>query len=267
MKTCIPSQPSTIQRLYRAIRKKVLTFVWMRKNVSPVASDYGVLLTPNWADATFRYCVFASYGTFYSEYLQSLTGTFDFLDIGANQGIYSLIAAKNPSCRSVHAFEPVPKLAGLIEVNAALNGVHKVRVHMAAVSNQSGCRIAILDPRHTGGTQISTRESVEHLSDRGDRTVEKHEVTCVSTSYIESLLESSPPAVHVKIDVEGHEKHVFDALLACEHFCKIKSIFYEVDLKWMNPDSIATNLSARGFNRFTKIGEGTHHDMLATKDP
>jgi FkbM family methyltransferase len=60
-----------------------------------------------------------------------------FLDIGANTGVYSILAA---SCvgpqGTIDAFEPVEATAARLEEQAALNGLERMRVHRLAVSDR-----------------------------------------------------------------------------------------------------------------------------------
>ena len=62
----------------------------------------------------------------------------NFLDVGANVGVYTILAA---SCigegGSVDAFEPVDATARRIEEQVALNGLGNVEVHRLAVGNQN----------------------------------------------------------------------------------------------------------------------------------
>ncbi|MEM1269381.1 MAG: FkbM family methyltransferase [Bacteroidota bacterium] len=60
------------------------------------------------------------------------------LDIGANIGYYSLLAALyNPEAQ-VHCFEPIPEIVSYIEKNLALNRVGSVHVHPIALSSTAG---------------------------------------------------------------------------------------------------------------------------------
>ena len=62
------------------------------------------------------------------------------LDIGANTGFYSLLAAGfHPDVR-VHAFEPVPDIAAILVENLKLNGFapEAVRVNRVAVGSENG---------------------------------------------------------------------------------------------------------------------------------
>jgi len=63
----------------------------------------------------------------------------NFLDIGANTGVYSILAS---ACIGplgyIDAFEPVERTAARIEEQAALNGLDRLHVHRLAVSDRVG---------------------------------------------------------------------------------------------------------------------------------
>lgn len=60
-----------------------------------VNSYYDIKLTPMWGDNTFKFCYCGGYGDFFANYLRNLDKNFVFIDIGANQGLYSIIAGNN----------------------------------------------------------------------------------------------------------------------------------------------------------------------------
>ena len=86
-----------------------------------VTSRYGVRMRANWQDRTFQYCRYATSGHVLSDYLAAQDAPFAFVDIGANQGLYSLLAAQNPHCAAAIAFEPVAATFALLQDNIALN--------------------------------------------------------------------------------------------------------------------------------------------------
>lgn len=60
------------------------------------------------------------------------------VDVGANTGLFSLLAGSlNKNC-IIHAFEPFPSAANLLESNLKENGFKNVRVTRAALSDHSG---------------------------------------------------------------------------------------------------------------------------------
>ena len=60
------------------------------------------------------------------------------IDVGANTGLFALLAAKaNPACR-VWAFEPVPFIFDMLERNIRLNGLTNLQAVAAAVADATG---------------------------------------------------------------------------------------------------------------------------------
>ena len=74
-------------------------------------------------DATFKLGVLGRYGfDLYNLLVHEIPGQFVFLDIGANNGLYSFIAQKNCNCKRVDAFEPNPFVFNFLEINNKKNG-------------------------------------------------------------------------------------------------------------------------------------------------
>jgi FkbM family methyltransferase len=62
-----------------------------------------------------------------------------YLDIGANMGLFSLIAARRVGAKGqVHAVEPCSATFRRLEENLRLNGLRNVRPHQLAISDQPG---------------------------------------------------------------------------------------------------------------------------------
>ena len=56
-----------------------------------------------------------SYGFFYKNFLTKRNNLFSFIDIGANQGLYSICDALNKNCKLIFAFEPIDKTFELLK--------------------------------------------------------------------------------------------------------------------------------------------------------
>jgi FkbM family methyltransferase len=119
-----------------------------------------------------------------------------FADVGANQGEYSLFAAKRLSSGRVLAFEPLPVIIAQLQGNIRLNGFTNVQVFEAGLSDAPG-QVAIhelegdnegLATLHPGGRKpvSSTHISLETL----DRVAEAEGLRRLD---------------FVKIDIEGEE--------------------------------------------------------------
>ncbi|MDQ3875336.1 MAG: FkbM family methyltransferase [Actinomycetota bacterium] len=123
-----------------------------------------------------------------------------FVDVGANIGLVSLLAARlvGPS-GVVHAVEPQPRLAELIRRSAALNSFEHVLVHEVALSDREASVPLWLRKGHTG---MATLESP--FDDDGGRSIDVD--TRPAAEFLAEVCSARPRLV--KIDVEGHESAV-----------------------------------------------------------
>jgi|GEM_PF-3500416 methyltransferase, FkbM family len=118
-------------------------------------------------------------------------------DCGANLGVFSAYAASR-GC-AVHAFEPIPELAGLMEKTAALYP-GKIHIHRAAVGAEEGeCAFAV--------SRLNAAWNV-----KGDTDSDGHEADSV-TVRITSLdrfvaVHNLPALDYIKSDIEGDERNL-----------------------------------------------------------
>lgn len=233
-----------------------------RLGLPVVRSEYGIRLAANWRDATFRLYAEGGYGNFLSDRIGSRRTPFVFFDIGANQGLYSILAARNPVCTGIYAFEPVPTTAALLRRNVSLNpsGVG-VRVIPSAISAIDGPLTIAVHPGHTGGARLTDQNA------SSSHDIDLIEIQSTSRHGLDALECDGSVAIVVKIDVEGHEETVLTELLASRHAPRISEIFYECDEGWVDPARLEHILRQAGFSRFTRIGEGRHYDVLAERGP
>lgn len=114
-----------------------------------------------------------------------------FLDLGANIGWYSLIAAQIVGKRGkVIAFEPASDNASLLVANKNLNEFSQIDIHQMAVSNKNESAFLIRNDKNLGDYQLVTGKG-------GD----------VETVTLDAYLSSEDFAKIklVKIDIQGHE--------------------------------------------------------------
>lgn len=244
-------------KVRRVLYRKIWTAYSTLTHGKYVRSEYGILMRANWRDRTFGLCISGSYGAFYSHHLENLNLPFVFLDIGANQGLYSILAAKNENCICVFAFEPVTKTFGFLVDNISQNDlVHRIRPVKAAISSRSGHMTIEVDKNHSG------RSSVDRKLEA--RSTYSETINLLRPSNIDSRLPETGEIV-AKVDVEGHELVVITELVGCKFFRRVESVFYEVDERWTDPNEIETVLRNGGLRHFVKIGSGTHYDVLASR--
>ena len=221
-----------------------------------VRSEYGILLRKNWLDATFHFCSKGSYDHFLADFLRHQQKPFALLDIGANQGLYSILAGLNPNCQQVLAFEPVSNTYSLLTANIIINGVADVVTPlMAAVSLSTGQASITKKPGHSGAASLRPLSGWFRLTET------------IATLGPDALRELLPAAVDIiiKVDVEGHEKTVFDALSQAGILESATAVFYEVNPQWSQESALKTLLQAHGFTGFTRTSSRPCHDVLATR--
>jgi len=227
-------------------------------NISCIKSYYGVYLRTKWTDATFLFCCLGRYGDRFSDYLDSLETDFTFIDIGANQGLYTLIAARNPRCQDVIAFEPVADSYEYLQDNLRINRAgNKVRTVNAAVSDVTGNTEIAVKPGHSGAASLRSTKAAWFTRTETIKTV--------NAEQLQTTLAGTTNCI-IKIDVEGHELTVIRELLNAGVLSRSAAVYYEIDEDWVNTEQIQQLLMSCGFTHFESIGTGTHYDVLAVRD-
>lgn len=134
------------------------------------------------------------------------------LDVGANYGEMSLPLIPTSATR-IHAFEPNPRLAGLLRRSVATHALAPAfTVVEAAVSDAPGTLALHVDRKWSGTSSLDyAREDAEF---KGDGP-QSHGVVDVRVVTLDDHVATCDPAlsadgvVALKIDVEGHEPRVF----------------------------------------------------------
>lgn len=240
------------------LNKPAVSNVSVKPPVGFVLSEYGVLLRKNWLDATFHFCKKGSYDTLLVDYLHRQNSPFTFVDIGANQGLYSILAGKNAHCHQAVAFEPVARIFSLLKTNLAINHVEDI-VHPinAAVSLETGSTTIIKKLGHSGAATLRKLP-------RWFRVTET-----ISTIGPDTIRASIPlkSKLIIKVDVEGHEHAVFQALASSGVLNEAKAVFYEVNQNWSQEKVLKGILRQYGFSNFVNTSSKRNYDVLATREP
>jgi len=116
-----------------------------------------------------------------------------FVDIGANVGTYTVLAAGAVGCRCI-AFEPLPSTYDRFYDNIRLNDISAlVTAHNMAIGPAPG--------RVRFTSSLDTMNHVLARAERDDQSVE------VSVEPLDHMLRGELPTV-IKVDVEGYETEV-----------------------------------------------------------
>lgn len=254
-----------MQKGFRKVKKKLQFRRWYfqllhlfkgRPDQPATMSPYGVWLHPNTDDLTYQLYLVAEYGYVFSNFLRDQTAPFVFLDIGANQGLYALLADKNPNCTKAFAFEPVPDTAAVLSQNIALNQSQKITLVQKAISEHSGQTQIYTKDAHSGAASLRS----DVLDSAGAITIDT-----INADDLGPLLPADAQRFIVKIDVEGHEETVLHQLMTSSAADKVAAIYYECDERWANLDAIRDMLKSKGFNTFQRVGDNRHYNVLAQR--
>lgn len=128
------------------------------------------------------------------------------LEIGANTGIYSLVAASiNPNAE-VFAFEPVQRTASIFKTNLELNPALKIELFEVAVSNNSGTATFYDLPTNS---QYSASLNEDMLASFSNRI--SYDVTVIKLDDLEELKNKKIDLI--KLDVEMHEPEAIEGMI------------------------------------------------------
>jgi len=153
------------------------------------------------------------------------------LDIGANVGVWT--EAMRRCGAHVHAFEPNPKLFGMLRAGAASRGV---TLHDVALSDRSGEAVLMVPRSRRGYSNQGATLSARKIGDREFGAV------TVATRRLDDL--GLQDVGFVKIDVEGHEREVIAGAQATIARCR-PTIVVEIEERHTGRP-IADDLAAIG---------------------
>ena len=142
-----------------------------------------------------------------------------FYDIGANVGLYSILAGKLVGeGGAVHAFEPQKKLVAQLKRNIASNGLSNVNIWEAATSSEV---------KRDKLVQLSSTNTGQACLTHGDAEgLEQEEVSCVT---LDSMVAEGkiPPCDVIKVDIEGAEHEALKGAEGILQERPPKAIFFE----------------------------------------
>jgi FkbM family methyltransferase len=182
-----------------------------------------------------------------------------FIDIGANIGVYSLLAAKklgNNGC--VYAFEPHSANINSLIQNIKLNALgEQIKVFGIALGRSDG----FFEFEYIGHESSSSGSQL--MINLGGKTDEANNGTELKyTSTVDRLIEiqsiSNPQ--HVKIDVDGIELEILLGMKNLLNNPSSKPKTIQVEVSKANCDLVRTYLEGYNYNVIA-----THHTIVGEK--
>jgi FkbM family methyltransferase len=163
-----------------------------------------------------------------------------FVDVGANIGYYSLMAARRVGVRGcVFAFEPSSYASGRLEQTVRTNGLAHLRVIPSALGSHRGTANLL--------TPLPGNHSPSMLG-----TVGPTAVSVPITTLDTWLAEWQVNTVHLlKIDVEGYEPQVLSGASAALAAGRVQAILCELNDPWLRQAGIDSQTL---YNRILQAG-------------
>jgi FkbM family methyltransferase len=191
------------------------------------------------------------------------------IDVGANIGVWSLLAAERQPDARIHAFEPVPEVAAHCRRHVALNAVETIVLNVAAVAAADGVApFYAVRSENTGASSLVNRRPSDEI---------RVPVVTLDT-YVERAGLARVDVL--KVDVEGAEGLVFTGGTRTLSRADAPAIFFEVDARLCaatgtTPHDVKRRLGDYGYGifrwrdgRFVPVAideRHPHEDLFALK--
>jgi FkbM family methyltransferase len=131
--------------------------------------------------------------------LRLFEADFNFFDIGANVGWYSLNIAKRFPQASVFAFEPIPMTFNHLKRNIDINHLSNIHPQNFGFANQQGQLKFYYYPEGSGNASAADLSEGENVQ----------EVVCLVRKLDEFISDTGHRVDFIKCDVEGAELYVY----------------------------------------------------------
>ena len=220
------------------VYKKTFLYNFFIKNLSLgdfCFSYYSVKLNNvNFKDITFRFACGGAYGNYLNSLIREHKKDFFFLDIGANIGIFSLIAKDNKNCKKIIAIEPSRLIYRELKKNLPSENC---ALYNLAITNFNGFADLSIIKNHSGVSKLINRKD--------KKKYKSQKVITKNYKFFDMIYKKFKPYnLIVKIDVEGHQLNVIKEIKKSKIYKNISVLYIEnennfkskLKLKKMIPD-------------------------------
>ena len=228
-----------LKRLIPSVKKRIARLTW--RDGWAIRRLNGAVFLLNYRNLVDRQIAF--YGDFEADqrrYLFSHIGDRGcdlFLDVGANIGLYSILAAEKGLADRIVAFEPDVRNRVQMEASLLMNGLlSKVEIVAKAVSKETGSIEFLPSPDTTTG-QSKIGAGVGAIQ--------------VETVRLDDFLDASGLRVFIKMDIEGHE---LEAIKGMERLLTTNDVFLQVECFAANTPLLSEAMATLGMKRRHQMG-------------
>ncbi len=175
-----------------------------------------------------------------SDFINKINYPFVFVDIGANHGIYTLDAHKNPFLISSHSIEPNPESFQHLLDNIKYNSIKSSHFYNFALGENNEKKLLTVHPWHSGLSNLSKRGGERQI------LIESRDYSLLDEIYYKNL----NCLYVVKCDTEGLEPIVIRNLINSKLSKFISCLIIEITPEWLKPEDvkmIINDLGSLGF--------------------
>ena len=173
-----------------------------------------------------------------------------FYDIGANIGTYSLYAAKKKSMK-VFALEPESSNFYFLNKNIYLNHLeNNITAINVALNNSDKLSYLNLVKFIVGGTEINFDEALNHVREEFSPVFKQGVLGFSLDNLVKKF--SIPYPNHIKIDVGGDEKKIFEGLEEVLKSPELKTIMIELNHNLEEHMVLIEKFKTLGFKQLTE---------------
>ncbi len=244
-------------------RNRIVRLLLRTTSVAP--SRYGPLLRVRRYDSTNNASIFGSYGNEISDQIRRLRPDDVFIDIGANSGVFSLVASDVVRDGHVFAFEPNPRTFCDLCFNLRINGASNIVALNLAVSDVGRLLKIRHDPTHSGGTSLIMPQDRAGSIPQSNN---EHLSVAIEPGKLDALVD----VIHkrhlgIKVDVEGHEYNVLRGLcqaglLKCADWAIVEIDQNHLDRYQASITDIYILMRDSGFSPTKGENHASHYDEI-----
>ena len=198
-------------------------------------SYYSVKLNNvNFNDATFRFACGGAYGKYLYRYLKNYNKKFEFIDIGSNIGIFSLIAKTNTNCVKTFSIEPAK--FSYFDLKKNIKSKNNM-VYNVAISDFNGFGYLTFDKRHTGVAKIIEQKKIKYYKKKEKIVIRNYKL------FNKFHAKNRVRNYIVKVDVEGHQIKVIKEIKKSKIYKYINAIYVETEKNYKSINKLKYILS------------------------
>ncbi len=153
-----------------------------------------------------------------------------FVDVGANAGFFTVIAARLVGAGGVvHAFEPEASNFQRLKHNVVLNGLDNVELHEVAVGDQNVETELYINSDNDGGHALWNPGAHSFNQRSRDMVILQKTSMVTLDAVLGSFADAGPMVKAIKIDAEGYEQHVLSGALETLRHHRVPFILAEMN--------------------------------------